>query len=99
MRLPTVPDDPSVLKRSGAAGRALECTGRPYTGGDGEYDGSLRSASGANAAEALETFLQETALDMQLPSEGYRLEREDDRRALLVRRRRPHEGRVHRGAR
>ncbi len=83
MHLPTVSDDPSVLKRSGAAGRALECTGTRYNGSDGNFDGSVSLAAADSAAEALEGFLEETELDGQLPAAGYRLEREDAGRALL----------------
>lgn len=37
-------DKATVLERSGAAGRALECDGMPYSGGGGDYvDGGLES--------------------------------------------------------
>jgi len=75
------PDDASVIDRSGAAGRALECDGDPYNGGAGDYDTGLASVQGS-AVRALETFLEEDLIE-QLPAHGYRVERKNDRRVLF----------------
>jgi hypothetical protein len=75
-------DEASVLARSGAAGRAVECDGDPYNGGGADYDSGLASVQDS-AEESLENFLTEEGWESQLPSEGYRVEREDDGRALL----------------
>lgn len=71
----------SVLDRSGAAGRAVECDGDPYDGGGADYDSGLVSVQGS-ATQALENFLEE-GLSAQVPSGGYRIEREDDGRVLF----------------
>ena len=75
-------DEASVLARSGAAGRAVECDGDPYNGGGADYDSGLASVQDS-AEESLENFLTEEGWEGQLPSEGYRVEREDDGRTLL----------------
>jgi len=69
-----------VLERSGAAGRALECRSEPYAGGSGDYDSGLASTQDS-AASALENHFSEEPF-LQLPRDGYRLEREDDGRVL-----------------
>jgi hypothetical protein len=78
---PDTSDNATVLERSGAAGRALECDYEPYDGGGGDYDSGLESVQDS-PAKALENFLEEE-LFLQLPKTGYQLEREDDGRALL----------------
>ncbi len=75
-------DNATVRERSGAAGRALECDGDPYNGGGGDYNDGLVSAQGS-ATGALENWLDEEAWAHQLPETGYRVEREEDGRALL----------------
>lgn len=74
-------DDASVLERSGVAGRALECRTEPHAGGSGDYDSGLASTQGS-AASALENYLSEEPF-LQLPREGYRVERADDGRVLF----------------
>ena len=82
MRLPVASeDDASVLERSGAAGRALECAAEPYAGGSGEYDGGLASAQ-RTPREALENYFTEEFLP-ELPRADYRVEREDEGRVLF----------------
>ncbi len=73
-------DEASVMERSGAAGRALECDGEPYEGGSGNYDTGLESVQ-ETAKGALENVFQEFA--NTLPGEGYRIERTDDGRVLF----------------
>jgi hypothetical protein len=77
-------DDASVLARSGAAGRALECSGKAYDGGGGDYDSGLESAQGSPEA-ALENYFHEEgwAATWGMPSHGYRIERRDDHRVLF----------------
>ena len=74
-------DDATVLERSGAAGRALECDGAPYNGGGGDYRDGLESVQGS-PQEALENWLEREGFGL-LPDTGYRIEREDDDRVLL----------------
>ncbi|MFI7587327.1 hypothetical protein ACIB24_09665 [Spongisporangium articulatum] len=84
--VPTSPADPAtVAKRSGAAGRALECDGRPYAGGAGDFsrdatslpDGGLDRVSGsADAAFGHWAALQNWPVQgWPVPSSGYRVER------------------------
>ena len=74
-------DRATVLQRSGAAGRALECRFEPYAGGSGDYvDSGLESVQ-EDPEAALENWLTEEFV--QLPHDGYRTEREDDGRVLL----------------
>ena len=81
MRLPVDhADQASVLERSGAAGRALECRTEPYAGGSGDYDSGLASTQGS-AASALENYFSEEFF-LQLPREDYRVERKNDGRVL-----------------
>ncbi len=74
-------DAASVQKRSGAAARALECDGRPYNGGSGDYDGGLASAQDT-AEEALRNWLDEDFVGA-IPDGGYNVEREDGGRTLF----------------
>jgi hypothetical protein len=74
-------DNATALEKSGAAGRALECEGKPYEGGAGDYvDGGLESVQDS-PAEALENWLDNEWSD--LPGTGYRVERDDGHRVLL----------------
>lgn len=83
MRLPVDhSDDATVAERSGAAGRALECTGAPYDGGGADYDSGLASTQDS-PAEALANLFAEDGFWWQTPEDGYRLERQEDGRALL----------------
>lgn len=76
-------DEASVAARSGAAGRALECTGAPYNGGGADYaDGGLESVQD-DAEGALENYFEEEGASWGMPDEGYRVERRDDDRVLL----------------
>jgi hypothetical protein len=74
-------DEASVLERSGAAGRALECGTEPYGGGSGDYDSGLATTQGS-AESALENYFSEEFF-AQLPRDGYRVEREDRGRVLF----------------
>jgi hypothetical protein len=72
-----------VMKRAGAAALALECDWRPAEGGAGDYvDGGLESVQ-SSAVKALENYLGEEGGLSGLPTEGYRVEREDADRVLL----------------
>jgi WD40 repeat protein len=74
-------DRATVAERSGAAGRALECRFEPYAGGSGDYvDSGLESVQ-EDPHAALQNWLTEEFV--QLPHDGYRVEREDDGRVLL----------------
>jgi hypothetical protein len=73
-------DGATVLKRSGAAGRALECDSEAYAGGSGDYTDGLETVQDDPEA-ALDDWLGEEFI--QLPHGGYRVEREDDGRVLL----------------
>lgn len=73
-------DRASVLARSGAAGKALECDYAPSDGGRGGYSDGLESVQSSPAA-ALGNWLDEEGGDV--PDTGYVVEREDDGRALL----------------
>jgi hypothetical protein len=75
-------DDATVLERSGAAGRALECTGDPYNGGGADYDDGLESVQDSPEA-ALENLFREEGVSWGMPTEGYRVERRDDGRVLF----------------
>jgi hypothetical protein len=74
-------DEATVMEKSGAAGRALECDGEPYEGGGAFYDTGLATVQDT-AQGALENYLSED-LGVVLPEVGYRVEREDDGRVLL----------------
>ena len=73
-------DRATVLERSGAAGRALECRFEPYDGGSGDYTDGLETVQD-DAGKALMDWLTEEFV--LLPGDGYRVEREDDGRVLL----------------
>lgn len=67
------PDDPDVRTRGGAAVAALECTGSPTSYGPG-HD------TKTSAAAALADFVDDEGTS--LPSDGYRIEREEAGRVL-----------------
>ena len=71
---------PALPDRAGTASRALECDGRPIEGGGGIYDTGLPVQD--TAADALDHFLTEESF-LQVPSSGYRAEREDEDRVLF----------------
>lgn len=75
-------DGATVLERSGAAGKALECEGRPYGGGAGNYDTGPATVQ-ASAEGALVNHLAEEPSWPRLPRTGYRVERTDGDRVLL----------------
>lgn len=82
MRLPVDHgDEASVLERSGVAGNALECDAEPYAGGGGDYDSGLASTQ-YSAESALENYFSEEFF-LPLPTDSYRVEREDDGRVLF----------------
>lgn len=75
-------DSADVMKRGGAAARALECDGAPYNAGGADYVEADLYEVGDSAERALASFLDAEGPLYGLPAEGYRLEREDDGRAL-----------------
>jgi hypothetical protein len=75
-------DSAGVLERSGSAGRALECSGRPANGGGADYDSGLASVQDDPAAAVEDWMDEEGGWFGGLPQEGYRREREDDGRVL-----------------
>ena len=79
MHVEAVPDHPDVMKRSGAAGRALECDGRPYLGGSGYDSGPEEIGSDARAGFAAWVEVS----GFTLPPEGYVVERDDGERVLF----------------
>lgn len=74
-------DDATAVERSGAAGRALECTGTPYAGGGGDYDGGLEEVQDS-APDAIENFITEEGAGTGVPDNGYQLERQEKARSL-----------------
>lgn len=72
----------SVLARSGAAGRALECRYRPYAGGEGVYDDGLTEVD-STFRRAASTFIGPNDDGGILPPDGYRVERKAGSRVLL----------------
>ncbi|KOU61764.1 lipoprotein [Streptomyces sp. MMG1533] len=69
----------AALIESGAAGRALECDGEVYSGGQGETWG--RSEGGSTPEEGLKLYFD--IEQPEIPRSGWRLEREEDDRALF----------------
>lgn len=78
LRLP-VAQQGSVMDRSGAAGRALQCTHAPYAGGSGDYAAGLASTQ-RSAGAALRNFF--SLGHTRLPKSNYRMEREEGGRVL-----------------
>ena len=75
----TQPDHPDPLVSSGAAGKALECSGDLYSGSTGDNLGVI--GGHGSAVDALESFVgDEAAL---VPGRGYRAEREEQGRVLF----------------
>ncbi len=74
-------DDADVMERSGSAGSALECTGKPTEGGGADYDSGL-ARSQKTAEQAIENWMAEDGPG-PLPENGYRVEREADGRVLF----------------
>lgn len=64
-----------------SADQALECRFDRYAGGHGDYEDSGLESVQDDAQAALENWLAEEFV--QLPDDGYRVEREDDGRVLL----------------
>jgi hypothetical protein len=74
-------DDATVAARSGAAGKALECTGDPYLGGGGDYDSGLATVQ--DSARAALGNLFDKDFGWVVPTTGYTVERSDDDRVLF----------------
>jgi len=64
------------------AGKALECDGRPYAHGAGDYGGGLEEVQD-DATSALEDYFDSEGWHGRWPDDGYRVERETDDRVLL----------------
>ena len=64
------------------AGRALECDGKPYAHGAGDYGGGLEEVQD-DATAALENYVDNEGGDGRWPDDGYRVESEGDDRVLL----------------
>lgn len=69
----------AALIEAGAAGRALECDGEAYSGGQGETWN--RSEGGSTPEEGLKLYFD--IEQPEVPRSGYRVEREEDGRALF----------------
>jgi hypothetical protein len=78
---PDYSDTATPLEASGSAGMALECDDGPRRGGGGDYvDGGLETVQDS-PEKALDDWLREERI--QVPEDGYRIERVDDGRVLL----------------
>ena len=64
------------------AGKALECDGKPYAHGSGDYGGGLEEVQD-DADAALEDYVDSEGWDGRWPDDGYRVEREAVDRVLL----------------
>ena len=64
------------------AGKALECDGKPYAHGAGDYGGGLEEVQD-DATAALEDYFDNEGWGGRWPDDGYRVEREGDDRVLL----------------
>ncbi len=64
------------------AGKALECDGKPYAHGAGDYGGGLEDVQD-DATAALEDYFESEGWGGRWPDDGYRVEREADDRVLL----------------
>jgi hypothetical protein len=73
-------DSADVLERSGAAGLALECDGKPYGGGGGNYDTGPETVE-SDVETGFAAWAEASAVTM--PPEGFVIEREDGERVLL----------------
>lgn len=74
-------DDATVAASSGAAGKALECTGDPYLGGGADYESGLVTVQDS-AKDALSNLFDKD-FGWVVPTTGYRVERSDDDRVLF----------------
>jgi hypothetical protein len=69
--------------RAAAAVDALECSGRtPFSRSTGDYDDGLATVQ-SSAEDALDNYFDESGIPYVTPLEGYRVERNDEGRALL----------------
>ena len=75
-------DKATPLERSGAAGQALECEGRVFRGGAGNYDSGPESVQ-PGPEEALDDWIEQEAWALQIPETGYAIERDDGDRVLF----------------
>jgi len=76
-------DEADVMARSGAAARALECTGTPYDGGGADYaDSGLESVKDDPEAALADWFAKE-GTGWGMPDSEYRVERRDGDRVLF----------------
>jgi hypothetical protein len=74
-------DDADVLERSGAAGLALECNGKPGDGGGGNYDTGPETVE-SDAETAFTSWAEESGIQV-MPRKGYVIERDDGDRVLF----------------
>ena len=66
-----------------AAVGALECAGRtPFSRYTGDYDDGLATVQ-SSPGDAFDNYIDESGIGYDAPLEGYRIEREDEGRALL----------------
>jgi hypothetical protein len=79
---PDFSDRATARERSGAAGRALECEGKPHEGGGGGFSDHGIGTAQDDPREALENF-QEDAGFLQIPQEGFVVERVAGDRVLF----------------
>src|SRR5262245_11953106 len=78
----TAPPYPGPLTAR-AAVDALECDGKsPFSRYPGEYDDGLATVQ-SSPEDAFDNFVEESGIGYHAPREGYRVEREDEDRALL----------------
>lgn len=79
---PDYSDNATVIERTGAAGRALQCDQPPWAGGGGNYDTGPESIQDG-PTRALQNFLEQEPGWPPLPRSGYQVERDDGNRVLL----------------
>ena len=65
------------------AGAALECAGKPYADGAGDYADSGLESVQDDAEAALADYLEQEGFFLEVPKQGYVVEREDEDRVLL----------------
>lgn len=78
---PWVPDDPDPARRSGAAGRFVDCVGPIHLGGDGPGFGDP-AVGGTTPSEGLQQFLDEGLFG--LPRDGYEVAATEGPRVLFT---------------
>lgn len=76
-------DRATAEERSGAAGRAVECDFPVSNGGAADYDSGLASAQDSAEAALQDWFAEEGSWFSGLPTEGYRVERDDGDRVMF----------------